>query len=62
MEEVEIGVYTKSNYMELRSKITRLLLNAGLTVTERRYVAYEQDTGFHHYSITAAEAHIFGEG
>lgn len=51
VEEVRISLFTKTNYLGLRNQLTRALIDAGLTVTARRYIGYEADTGFHHYSI-----------
>lgn len=51
VEEVRIALFTKTNYLGLRNQLTRALIDAGLTVTARRYIGYEADTGFHHYSI-----------
>ncbi|EPD33634.1 hypothetical protein HMPREF9306_00389 [Propionimicrobium lymphophilum ACS-093-V-SCH5] len=54
VEEVRIALFTKTNYLGLRNQLTRALIDAGLTVTARRYIGYEADTGFHHYSIDAS--------
>ena len=51
IEEARISLFTKTNYLGLRNQLTRALIDAGLTVTARRYTGYEADTGFHHYSI-----------
>lgn len=51
VEEVRIALFTKTNYLGLRNQLTRALIDAGLTVAARRYIGYEGDTGFHHYSI-----------
>lgn len=51
VEEVRIALFTKTNYLGLRNQLTRALIDVGLTVTARRYIGYEADTGFHHYSI-----------
>lgn len=51
IEQARISLFTKTNYLSLRDQITRALIDAGLTVTARRYIGYEDDTGFHHYSI-----------
>ncbi len=51
IEEARISLFTKTNYLGLRNQLTRALIDAGLTVTARRYIGYEADTGFHHYSI-----------
>ena len=51
IEEARISLFTKTNYLGLRNQLTRALIDVGLTVTARRYIGYEADTGFHHYSI-----------
>lgn len=51
IEELEIALYTKGNYLELREQITKLLLQADITITDRRYIEYEPQTKYHHYVI-----------
>ncbi|MDR6939457.1 hypothetical protein [Arcanobacterium hippocoleae] len=57
IEEVRLALFTRSNYLDLRNRITRALLDAGLTITARRYVGFETNTGFHHYAIDVAAHH-----
>ena len=56
IEEVRLALFTKGNYLALRDRLTGALLDAGLTVTARRYVGFEPDTGYHHYSVDVAAA------
>lgn len=51
IEEARISLFTKTNYLSLRDQITKALISARLVITGRRYIGYEADTGFHHYSI-----------
>ena len=51
VEEVLIALFTKPSYLALRDQITKALISARLVITGRRYIGYEADTGFHHYSI-----------
>ena len=51
IEEARISLFTKTNYLALRDQITKALISARLVITGRRYIGYEDDTGFHHYSI-----------
>ena len=51
IEEARISLFTKTNYLSLRNQITKALISARLVITGRRYIGYEADTGFHHYSI-----------
>jgi hypothetical protein len=51
LEEVRISLFTKNNYLNRRNQLTRLLLGAGFSITDRRYIGFEEDTKYHHYSI-----------
>ena len=31
------------------------ILAAGITITDRRYIGHEDDTGYHHYAIDVAK-------
>ena len=50
-EEIRLSVFTKNNYLNLRNQFTRLLLGAGFSITDRRYIGFEEDTKYHHYAI-----------
>ena len=51
ISEVRISLFSKGNYLQRKSQITTLLLGAEFTITDRRYIGHEDDTGFHHYAI-----------
>ena len=53
--EVRISLYTKGNYLDLKSRIESVLLDGGFTVTLRKYMGREDDTGYCHYAIDAAK-------
>jgi hypothetical protein len=55
ISEVRISLFSKGNYMQRKRQITAALLGAEFTVTDRRYVGYEDDTDFHHYAIDVAK-------
>jgi len=54
LQEARLSIYSKGNYLELKSKVTEALLIAGFSITDRRYIGHEDDTGYHHYAIDAA--------
>ena len=60
-EEVELALYVKGNYLALRNKITRLLLDADIVISGRRYIELEKDTGYHHYIFELVTAHEYEE-
>ncbi len=55
VQEVRISLYAKGNYVERRDQIVRALLAAEITITDRRYIGHEDDTGYFHYAIDVAK-------
>lgn len=51
LQEARLSLFSKENYMAMKNEIVNTLLNADFTITERRYIGYEEDTGFHHFAI-----------
>lgn len=54
VQEVRISLFVKGSYTTLKNSIIRALLAADTTITDRRYIGHEDDTGFHHYAIDVA--------
>lgn len=59
VEEVRLALYTQANYLKMRDRITHALIDADVTITARRYVGFEPDTGYHHYSIDTSTHHPY---
>jgi len=55
IQEARLSLFTKKNYTQLKNTIVRTLLSADFNVSDRRYIGYEEDTGFHHYAIDVAK-------
>ena len=55
IEEARLSLYSKKNYTQKKDLLVRMLLTAGFTVSERRYIGYEADTGYHHVAIDVAK-------
>ncbi|GHU82619.1 hypothetical protein FACS1894196_1230 [Clostridia bacterium] len=55
VSEARISLFSKDNYIRRKTQITAALLAAGFTITERRYVGHEDDTGYYHYAIDVAK-------
>ena len=53
--EVRLSIFTKGNYIKLKNNIVKELLNKSFTITDKRYVEFENDTGYHHYNIDVAK-------
>ena len=54
IEEARLSLFSKKNYIQKKDLLVRMLLSAGFLVTERRYGGYEQETGYHLYSLDVA--------
>ena len=59
VEEVRLGLFTTGNDLTWRDTLTHALVDAGLVVTARRYIGFEDDTGYHHYSFDISCHHPF---
>ena len=55
VQEARISLYSKNSYTQIKNSLVRLLVLSGFTITDRRYLGFETDTGYHHYAIDAAK-------
>ena len=55
IEEARLSLFSKKNYTKKKDQLVRMLLTAGFTASDRRYIGHEADTGYHHYSIDLAQ-------
>ena len=60
-QEARLSLFDRGNYTSVKNQIVRALLNAEFTITDRRYVGHEDDTGFHHYAIDVAKIYELEE-
>lgn len=60
-QEIRLSLFSKNNYILRKNQLTRLLLEAGFTITDRRYIGFEDDTKYHHYVIDVASEYEFKE-
>lgn len=54
-QEARLSVYAKGSYTKWKNQLIRALLGADFTITDRRYIGHEDDTGYHHYAIDVAK-------
>lgn len=59
VQEVRISLFTKHNYLETVYKIVFALFFADFTITEKRYIEHEDDSGYHHYTIDVAKHYLY---
>ncbi len=60
-QEARISLFSKGNYMNLKRQIAKALLLNDFTITDRRYLGHEDDTGYHHYAIDVAKLYELEE-
>ncbi|MEA5048771.1 MAG: hypothetical protein VB034_09210 [Eubacteriales bacterium] len=58
IEEARLSLFTKGNYGAKKRQLVRLLLMSGISVSERRYIGLEEDTGYHHFAIDVAKEYL----
>ena len=61
IQEVLISIFTKGNYTALKNKFVTALLKDDITITDRRYIGHEDDTGYHHYAVDTAKSYRMEE-
>lgn len=54
VQEVRISLFTKGSYTKWKNTLVRAILAADMTITDRRYVGHDDDTGYHNYAIDVA--------
>lgn len=55
IQEARLSLFSKGNYTKTKNSIVRSLLASDFTITDRRYIERENDTGYHHYAIDVAK-------
>ncbi|NLB20142.1 MAG: hypothetical protein GX829_04770 [Clostridium sp.] len=55
LQEVRLSLFSKGNYQARKNEVVKVLLNSDFIITDRRYLGYEEDTGFHHFAIDVAK-------
>ena len=54
-EEARLSLYSQNNYRKLKNSVTKALINADFTITDRRYIGREDETGYFHYAVDVAK-------
>lgn len=54
----DVNLYLRGDYQPAKDRLKALLEGAGFYLEGRRYVAFEADTGHHHYVITAERTEV----
>ena len=51
LQEIRLALYSKRNYNIIKKQLINKLIAEDYTITNRQYIGYEKDTGYHHYNI-----------
>ena len=62
VSEVRVSLFSKGNYRRRKNQIIKALLAAEFTITDRRYIGHEGDTGCHHAIVDVAKEIYLHEG
>lgn len=54
-QEARLSLFSRGNYLKRKRQLSKALLAADFTITDRRYIGHEDDTGYHHYTIDVAK-------
>ena len=55
IQEARLSLFSRGNYLKRKKQLSKALLAADFTITDRRYIGHEDDTGYHHYAIDVAK-------
>ena len=61
VQEVRLSLFCRENYTKIKNRLVKAALNADMTITDRRYIGFETDTGYHHYAIDVAKSYTWEE-
>lgn len=59
--EARLSIYSKGSYTKTQNRLVRTLLSADFYITDRRYIGFDTDTGYHHYAFDVAKSYTWEE-
>ena len=54
-QEARISIFTQGSYTKAKNAVVKALLRDEFTITDRQYIGYENETGYHHYNVDVAK-------
>lgn len=57
-QEVRLSLFCKNNYISRKNQLSKILLEAGFMITDRRYIGFENDTKYHHIAIDCGKSYF----
>ena len=59
IQEVRISIFSTTNYLSLKERIIKALFENAIGISERRFIEYEPETQYFHYSIDVMKEFIY---
>ena len=60
-QEVRLSLFCRGNYLARKKQITKALIQAGFTITDRHYAGRDDETGYHNQSIDCSKLYKWEE-
>ncbi|MDE5853023.1 MAG: hypothetical protein K2G97_03160 [Oscillospiraceae bacterium] len=60
-QEVRISLFSKINYIKPKNEIIQLLKDSDFSLSDRRYIGREDDTGYYHFAIDVTKDYVIEE-
>ena len=51
VQAVRLSIFSKGNYNLIKNQLVRILLDADFFLSDRRYLDYDSETGYHQYVL-----------
>ena len=58
---VRVSLFSKGNYLYTKDLLVDALRHAGFTITLRRYISRDDDSGYHHHVIDVDKEYMIKE-
>lgn len=55
VQEARLSIFAKGSYTTEKNAVVKTLLAHDFTITDRRYIGYETETGYHHFDVDVAK-------
>jgi hypothetical protein len=57
LQEARLSLFSKNSYTQRKNQVVKALLAGDFTVTDRTYVGFDEETGYHLYAIDVAKSY-----
>jgi len=62
VQEARLSLFSKQNYRVCVNRIVKALLDADITITDRRYLGFDEECDFHQFIVDTATYYELEEG